>query len=192
MMPLNAEFLRQKFAQALPYSDYVRTGTPEQQRRWMAVHDAASLSAEQARLLASFRRDMHLLVCSGIWCGDCVQQVPLLSRIAEGNPDRVRLRVLDRDQHRDLADQVRLNGGDRVPVLLLLSEDFELCGLTGDRVLARYRALAARQLGVACEIGLASPPADELQATLQGWLDEVERVQLMLRLSPRLRMIHGD
>lgn len=191
-MPLTADYLRQKFSQAMTYADYVCTGTPEQQRRWNAVHDAASLTPAQSRLVTSFPREMHLLVCSGIWCGDCVQQVPLLSRIAEGSPGRLRLRVLDRDEHRDLAERIRLNGGDRVPVLLLMSEDFEFCGLLGDRVLARYRALAARQLGSACEIGLSAPAANELQATLQGWLDEIERVQLMLRLSPRLRMIHGD
>jgi hypothetical protein len=27
---------------------------------------------------------------------------------------------------------------------------------------------------------------------MQGWIDEFERVQLMLRVSPRLRQIHGD
>jgi len=34
--------------------------------------------------------------------------------------------------------------------------------------------------------------ADELNATLQDWLNEFERVQLLLRLSTRLRQIHGD
>jgi thiol-disulfide isomerase/thioredoxin len=191
-MKLTASFLKDKFEQALPYPQYVLTGTAEQQRRWAHVLDAASLTETQSRLVGSFQRDMHLLVSSGIWCGDCVQQVPLLYRIAEANPARIRLRILDRDQHRDLAELVRINGGDRVPVVLLLAEDFELCSIFGDRVLQRYRALASRQLGAACETGIAAPVADELHATLQGWLDEIERVQLMLRLSSRLRMLHND
>lgn len=191
-MTLNATFLKDKFEQALPYPQYVLTGTVEQQRRWSNVFDSVSLTQAQARLVRSFQRDMHLLVSSGTWCGDCVQQVPLLQRIAEANPERVRLRILDRDQHRDLAELVRINGGDRVPVVLLLAEDFELCSIFGDRVLSRYRALALRQLGVACETGLVPPDADEQRATLQGWLDEIERVQLMLRLSSRLRMLHND
>jgi hypothetical protein len=36
------------------------------------------------------------------------------------------------------------------------------------------------------------PDAEETAATLQDWLDEFERVQLMLRLSTRLRQKHGD
>jgi hypothetical protein len=132
------------------------------------------------------------LIVSGVWCGDCVQQCPLLQRCAEANPACIELRLLDRDQHRDLSDQVHLNGGSRVPVALFLSEDDELCGMLGDRTLHRYRALAAQQLGPSCPTGLMAPPPDELAATLRDWIDELERVQLMLRLSPRLRQKHND
>ena len=32
----------------------------------------------------------------------------------------------------------------------------------------------------------------EVHATLQDWMDEIERVHLILRLSARLRQKHGD
>jgi thiol-disulfide isomerase/thioredoxin len=135
---------------------------------------------------------MKVLVVSGIWCGDCVQQCPLQARIAEANPAMIDLRIVDRDQNRDLAEQVRVNGGDRVPVALFLAEDFEFCSGYGDRTIHRYRALARKQLGAACPIGLAPPDQDEVAATLADWLVEFERVQLMLRISPRLRQKHHD
>ncbi len=78
------------------------------------------------------------------------------------------------------------------PSRLFLSEDHDLCSIFGDRTLHRYRALAARQLGASCPIGIAPPDKDEVSATLADWLNEVERVQLMLRLSPRLRQKHAD
>lgn len=189
---MDSRFLSEKFSAALPYDRYVLTGTDEQQRRWKQVYDAARITASQKELIAGFARDLKLLVSSGIWCGDCVQQVPLLVRIAEGNPSRIELRIVDRDQHRDLTDKLRINGGDRVPVALFLSEDFELCSVYGERTLSRYRALARTQLGAACPIGIAPPDADELAATLQDWLNEFERIELMLRLSPRLRRKHND
>ena len=79
-----------------------------------------------------------------------------------------------------------------MPVVLFLAEDHELCGVFGDRTLHRYRAVAARQLGPSCPTGLTAPPPDELVATLQDWLDEFERLQLMLRLSARLRQKYND
>jgi thiol-disulfide isomerase/thioredoxin len=189
---MNAGFLAAKFARALPYDRYLASGTPDQQRRWRQFHETVALTQAQKALLAGFARDMKLLVVSGIWCGDCVQQCPLLARIAEANPARLDLRFLDRDEHRDLSEPLRINAGDRVPVVLFLAEDHELCAIYGDRPLSRYRALAARQLGPSCPTGLVVPPQEETAATLQDWLDEVERIQLMLRLSARLRQKHGD
>ena len=74
---MNATYLAEQFAAALPYDRYVRTGTEEQQRRWKQVYDAARLTDAQKSLLAGFVRDMKILVVSGVWCGDCVQQCPL-------------------------------------------------------------------------------------------------------------------
>ena len=189
---MDAAFLAEKFAAALPYDRYVQTGTEEQQRRWRQVYEAARLTDAQKLLLGGFVRDMKILVVSGIWCGDCVQQCPLLQRCADGNAARIDLRFVDRDEHRDLTDRVRINAGDRVPVALFLAEDHELCAVFGDRTLRRYRALGARQLGPSCPTGIVAPDKDEMAATLQDWLDEIERVQLMLRLSARLRQKHGD
>jgi hypothetical protein len=189
---MKAAYLAEKFAAALPYERYVATGTAEQQRRWLQAYDAARLTSAQREVAAGFVRPMNVLVVSGIWCGDCVQQCPLLARIAEANPSRIDLRLLDRDEHRDLTEQVRLNGGDRVPAVLFLAEDHEFCGLYGDRTLSRYRALAARTLGPMCPTGITAPEQGELEATLADWFNEVERVQLMLRLSARLREKYKD
>jgi thiol-disulfide isomerase/thioredoxin len=188
----NAAQLSEKFASALPYDRYLQTGTEELKRRWTQVYDAAHLTAAQQELVGGFVREMKILIFSGIWCGDCVQQCPLLQRIAEANPQHIQLRLIDRDEHKDLSSQLRINAGDRVPVTLFMAEDFEFCAAFGDRSLNRYRALAQKQLGASCPTGIAPPAADELAGTLADWLNEFERIQLMLRLSPRLRRTRGD
>jgi hypothetical protein len=73
-----------------------------------------------------------------------------------------------------------------------MAEDFEFVSLLGDRTLSRYRAVAQRNLGPACPLPGAPLPDEELAATLQDWIDETERVHLILRLSTRLREMHGD
>jgi hypothetical protein len=189
---LTNELLSSKWQAGLEYGAYVATGTAEQQRRWNNVHAASSLTAAQRDLLAAFVRPMKLLTISGVWCGDCIEQVPFLDHIAAGSQGKITHRIVDRDQHKDLSSLVKLCAGDRVPVVVLMSEDFDFCALAGDRSLARYRAKAQRELGAACSTGLFVPAAEELAATLQDWLNEVERVQLMLRLSPRYRKKYGD
>ncbi|MFO0875389.1 MAG: thioredoxin family protein [Phycisphaerales bacterium] len=187
---LDAAFLRSKFDLALPYGRYLETD-PSRAAAWRSFERHVSLSDGQRRLLAQFTRTMPVLVVSGIWCGDCVQQGPIIQRIAEAGP-RIDLRWLDRDEHLDLAGQVRICGGLRVPTAIFMSEDFEPVSVFGDRTLSRYRAMAQRTLGAACPVPNAPLAADEVAATTQDWLDEFERVNWILRLSARLREKHGD
>lgn len=189
---LTPEFLRTKFDAALPYDDYVATGDPRQREDWSAAADRVSLTAPQRTLLAGFTRPMPVLVSSGVWCGDCVVQVPMLRAVEAANPRVISLRVLDRDEHADLAERVQICGGLRVPTVIFMNEVFDFVSITGDRTLARYRAIAARKLGAACPLPGAPVPADEIAATLQDWVDEFERVQLLLLLSPKLRQLHGE
>ncbi len=143
-------------------------------------------------LSAVLHEHMKVLVYSGIWCGDCVQQCPLIHRIAEANPAKIDLRFIERPMSDELPEELRINGGSRVPVVLFFSEDWHWCATAGDRTIHRYRALALSRLGPSCPTGIIAPEKDELDATLADWLDEFERVQLMLRLAPRLRQRYQD
>jgi hypothetical protein len=187
---MSRDFLRSKHDAALSYEAYLATD-PEKGERWSTIYDQVALGDAQRRLLGGFVRDMRVLCLSGIWCGDCVQQGPLLQRIAEAS-DRIDLRWLERDEHLDLAERVRINAGLRVPMVIFMAEDGEPVSVAGDRSLARYRAMAARQLGAVCPLPGAPVADDELADTLQDWLDEFERVHLLLRVSGRLRQLHGD
>ena len=181
-----------KFAQGLKYHDFLaRHGTDEHRRRWAGVYDAVQLTPAQRELLAGFKRQMKVLCLAGAWCGDCVNQCPIFERFAEATPT-LDIRYFDRDVHPDLGAELKICGGARVPVVLFLSEDFQQVGWYGDRTLAKYRQLAHDQLGPSCPTGIGAPDRDLLAAVTQDWLGEFERVQLLLRLSSRLRQLHGD
>lgn len=187
---MNAAELQKTFDTALSWDQYLATDS-ERSLDWQDIYTQVSLTQDQRSLVAGFVREVRMLCVSGIWCGDCVQQGPLLQRIAEASP-RIDLRWIDRDEHADLAEQIKVNAGLRVPMVIFMAEDCEPVSLFGDRTLTRYRAIAKKQLGAACALPGAPVPDDELHATLQDWLDEVERVHLLLRVSGRLRQKHGD
>ena len=189
---MKADYLQQKHEAGLNYAGYVATGEPQKQQDWRRIYDQAKLTDEQAALLGSFKRKMNVIGLSGVWCGDCVQQGPLIQKIAEAAPGVIDLRWLDRDEHMDLQERVRINAGNRVPVVIFCAEDYEFVSWYGDRTLTRYRAMAAKNLGGACPLPGAPVPQDEVNATLADWLEQFERVHLLLRLSGRLRQKHGD
>ena len=185
------DFLK-KWPAGLSYSAFLdRYASPDQRRRWDSVYSEVVLTTDQKALLTGFQRDMLVMVVSGAWCGDCIQQCPMFEAFAK-QTSRLQIRYFDRDDHGDLADALSICGGRRVPSVVFLAEDGAPCGRYGDRTLAKYRDSASSLAGASCPTGLV-PQAKSLQeAVIQEWLEQFERVQLMLRLSPRLRQLHGD
>lgn len=182
----------QTFEAGLRYGDFLqRHGTPEQRSRWQGVYDRVVLTSEERRILGGFVRRMPVLVLAGAWCGDCVSQCPIFPYFAAAAP-AIDLKFLDRDARPDIAAHLKLCGGQRVPTLAFFSEDFTPVLIYGERTLSAYRAAAASQLGGTCQTGIVPPAADALAAVTGDWLREFERVQLILRLSGRLRQLHGD
>lgn len=187
----DTRLLQEKHEAGLAYDEYVATGTPQHRAAWTDFRARADLTGAQAGLVGAFTRRLPVIAVSGVWCGDCAQQLPFLDAINLAAP-LVDVRYLDRDEHADLADRLTLCGGRRVPVVLILNEDFDVLAVEGDRTLSRYRALAARQLGPSCPLPGAPVPDDEVAATRQDWVDAFERAHLMARLSTKLRARHGD
>ena len=187
-----AAFLQAHFEHALEFEPFVAALPPEHQGTWHQRHMQLEPTGDQRALLSSFTRDMKVLCLTGPWCGDCALQGAALARVAQANPERIEVRFLPRDESfAELVVSSMINAGTRVPVTWLMAEDFEPCSRIGDRTLSRYRSMARKALGPAGNV-LADPPEDPVRAVLQEVLDEVERVQWMLRLSPRLREKYGD
>ena len=99
---------------------------------WAAVWRRAVVPDEFVRRVAALGGAWHLLVLSEDWCGDAVNTVPVVARLAELAPN-TDLRVLARDENLDLMD-AHLTGTSRsIPVVIALDEDFNERGWWGPR-----------------------------------------------------------
>lgn len=184
--------LFEKFSVGLPLNEFLsRYGTDADRAKWSRSAENTTLTDAQKQLLGKFKRRMNVLVLAGAWCGDCAAQCPIFERFAEAAPVIV-TRYIDRDEHADAQEALLINGGKRVPVVVFFSEDGFEVARYGERTLARYRQLMAELGGEVCGSGLVRSGDPVHQAVIQDWLDEFERVQWILRLSPRLRKLHGD
>jgi len=184
--------LRQKFEQGLSYDDFVALGEPEgHHRQWHDRYNHLALTDSQEALLKGFTREINILCLTGTWCGDCALQGSAMARITQANP-KMHLRfVLKCDEHADLIVKAKINDGFRVPVTWFLSEDFQYVSSFGDRTLSRYRSMARKVLGPQANVQ-GAPPQDPVREVLNELVPEFERVHLLLRLSGRLREMHGD
>jgi thiol-disulfide isomerase/thioredoxin len=180
------------FQNALPLSEFLdQYGTASDRSRWQSVSDRVLLTDHQKTLLSKFHRKTNVLVLAGAWCGDCVSQCPIFDHFAAAAP-ALNIRYLDRDAYPQVQDELLVNGGKRVPVVVFFSEDGHEVARFGDRTLSKYRELMEQQTGETCASGVVGAKDNTFSHVIEEWLDQFERVQWMLRLSPRLRQKYGD
>jgi thiol-disulfide isomerase/thioredoxin len=184
--------LKSKFESGFSYDVFLeKYGSDTDRIKWKSVHDLVSLSDDQQSLITGFQRQMNVLVMAGAWCGDCVSQLPILNHF-ENATQRINVRYVDRDADAELAQELKICGGSRVPQVVIMSEDFLSVSREGDRTLSRYRQMAQQQFGSGCPTGLGLADDPVFAEVVQDWVDIFERAQLILRLSPSLRKRHGD
>lgn len=189
-----SSFWKNHFDISKNYDDYLnhylKTNSGDIKRWKDSWGRLPQLTDEQKKRLQGYNRKLYVLMYSGVWCGDCVRQGPLLQKIVESCGELVDLRFIEREVSEELQDELRIVGALRVPMIVFLSEDFWEVARCGERTLSVYRSKAAREVGRGIDQGILSPSGRSRE--LEEWLDVFERVLIMLRLSPPLRRRYND
>src|SRR5438270_8582875 len=161
--------LFERFSAALPLDQFLtKYGNDAYKSRWQSTFDAVKLTDAQKQLLKSFTRETNVLVLAGAWCGDCSGQCPIFDKFAEAAPV-LKVRYLDRDAHPDAQAELRINGGNRVPVVVFFNEDGQEVARYGERTLSKYRALATKLAGAGCPTGIVAAGDPLLAQITQDW-----------------------
>ena len=118
---------KERFAQGLTYAEYKAQMTRNQER---LLANEAAVVLEPADL-AFFRQlpaPFHVLVLAEDWCGDVINNLPVLGRMAEAS-GKLDVRIFLRDQHLDIMDQYLKEGQFRsIPVFVVFAPNFQELG----------------------------------------------------------------
>lgn len=120
-----------RFAAAHTFTEYLAT-VQKNAELWAGVYRTASIPDEVVARAGSLPDGWHLLALSEDWCGDAVNSLPVLARLAE-QVTSLDLRFVGRDENPDLMD-AHLTGVSRsIPVVIVLSPELEEKGWWGPR-----------------------------------------------------------
>jgi hypothetical protein len=99
---------------------------------WRGVYDRVRLPAELVERARSIGGTWRLAALSEDWCGDAVNTLPVVARLAEAAGWD--FRVFSRDDNPDLMDTHLTGGASRsIPVVIIYDEAFEEYGWWGPR-----------------------------------------------------------
>ena len=99
---------------------------------WVALSRRVVIPVEYSARVEALGGRWHLLVLSEDWCGDSVNIVPIIAKLAE-SVSNMDMRILARDENLDIMD-THLTGKSRsIPIVILLNPKFQECGWWGPR-----------------------------------------------------------
>ncbi len=111
------------------YAHYV----PMNLQRTKRVGKTFLLQNEVAETLNLLSHNVNWLVISETWCGDASQIMPVMQGIAAASNGKVDLKIVYRDENPDLIAAHLTNGGEAIPKLIQLDENYHLIATWGPR-----------------------------------------------------------
>lgn len=147
-----------RFESAPTFPEYLES-VVKNRELWHEVHWRARLTHEIVEEAQAVGSGWRLLALSEDWCGDAVNTLPVLARLAE--TVGWDLRVVGRDANPDLMDAHLTNGRSRsIPVVIVYDEDLDEIGWWGPRPAEIQEWVLGDGLGM---------PSPERYKVIRGW-----------------------
>jgi thioredoxin family protein len=124
--------MRHRYEAAPTFDAFV--GAAQQNRElWTTMYRLARVPESLVARVRALPGRLHLLALNEDWCGDSVNTLPAIAKLASLVPEKIELRVIGRDANPDLMD-AHLTGTSRsIPVVLVLDDDYVERGWWGPR-----------------------------------------------------------
>ena len=139
-----------RYETALTFEQYVATAQKNQDL-WRDVYRLATVAPAIIDRINAIRCRRHLVILVEDWCGDAVNVVPPIVRLAE-SAERLDVRLLGRDANPDIMNAHLTNGSRSIPVVIVLDEQLVECGWWGPRPTELQQWVI--------DVGLAMPSAE--------------------------------
>lgn len=151
---------RERFEQGMSYDAYKARMTRNRER--LEANEATVvLNAEDEAFFAGLPQQIHVLVITEDWCGDAMNNIPVLVCLARAG-DRLDLRFVLRDQNPDLMARYLKDGQHHsIPVFVFFDANFRELG----HWIERPAAISAKQGAALAELFATAP---ELQGVALG------------------------
>jgi hypothetical protein len=152
------------------------------QQRTHRVYKTTEIHADLALAVQQLQGKYRFMVIVEAWCGDVPQNLPVIAKLAELNPN-IHLEVILRDENPGIMDNFTTNGGRAVPILVVMD------ALTG-HVITRWgpRPAPAQKMVMDYKALTEKVPYGEFVKEVQLWYAHDKTRTLQAEL---LKLVRG-
>jgi len=105
-------------AQSEELSNYTKLNFSRLKR----LNKTLELTENIKETLVNFKQKITFLAITETWCGDAAQTIPVINKITE-NSHYLNFRLVYRDQNKNLINHYLTNGGEAIPIVIILDEN---------------------------------------------------------------------
>ncbi len=177
---------RERFLQGMSYDDYKAQMTRNQER-FAANERSVTLTPSDLAPFNALPRPLNVLVLAEDWCGDVIDNLPILGVIA-AQTGKLNLRIFLRDQNPDLIDQYLNQGQFRsIPVFAFFDDAFHELG----HFIERPQSVTERRASQRRDVAAEHPEFGDPQTPIAQLPEEV-RAPLLQALADRRAQSRPD
>jgi hypothetical protein len=168
---------RERFEQGMTYDAFKQQMTRNRERL-EANERSVQLRADDLAAFRALPRTLNVLVLAEDWCGDVIDNLPVLARIAEAS-GKLNVRIFLRDQNLDLMEQYLKDGQFRsIPVFAFFDDQMDPVG----HFIERPASVTARRAQHREQIYAQHPEFGSLETPIVQLPEEI-RTQVMAAMA---------
>ena len=121
------------YAQGRTFADFLDKAGAHREE-WRSNYNDATVSPALVTRMRALPTRRHLLVVAEDWCLDSLNTVPYIARLVDGGPERLDLRVVNREIGKAVMEAHRTpDGRTATPTIAILGEDWHLVAAWTER-----------------------------------------------------------
>lgn len=124
---------RAVYTQGTTFADFLENARAHRDE-WRANYNDASVSPALVTRMRALPVKRHLLVVAEDWCLDSLNTVPYIARLVDGGPERLDMRVVNREIGKTVMEAHRTpDGRTATPTIAILGDDWGLIAAWTER-----------------------------------------------------------
>jgi len=121
------------YAQGVTFAEFLEKARAHRDD-WRAHYNDATVSPDLITRMRALPARRHLLTVAEDWCLDSLNTVPYIARLIDGAPERLDMRVMDREVGKAAMEAHRTpDGRTATPTIVVLDENWHVLGALTER-----------------------------------------------------------
>lgn len=121
------------YTQGTTFAEFLEKARAHREE-WRANYNDATVTPALVTRVRALPAKRHLLVVAEDWCLDSLNTVPYIARLVDGGPERLDMRVVNRDTGQAVMEAHRTpDGRTATPTIAILGEDWGLIAAWTER-----------------------------------------------------------